>query len=141
MNAIIVTTNGPLECRGEIEIVTAEGVVVAKETETWLCRCGQSANKPYCDGSHKTTGFRDTSAPATAAQPADAAGPDGVLRVKLRPNGPLRLDGRFEVRTPASGLIFSGSETALCRCGQSAKKPFCDGTHRQVGFTASGGMP
>ena len=136
MNTIMVTTNGPLECRGEIEIVTAAGVVVAKETETWLCRCGQSANKPYCDGSHKTVGFRDTSAPAPAAQPADAAGPDGVLRVTLRLNGPLRLDGRFEVRTPAAGLIFSGSETALCRCGQSSKKPFCDGTHRQVGFTA-----
>jgi CDGSH-type Zn-finger protein len=136
MNTIMVTTNGPLECRGEIEIVTVDGVVVAKETETWLCRCGQSANKPYCDGSHKTTGFRDTSTPAPAVQPADAAGPHGVVRVTLRLDGPLRLDGRFEVRTPASGLIFSGNETALCRCGQSAKKPFCDGTHRQVGFTA-----
>jgi|KBSMisStandDraft_5_1062788.scaffolds.fasta_scaffold333485_2 CDGSH-type Zn-finger protein len=136
MNTILVTANGPLECRGEIEIVTAAGTVVAKETETWLCRCGQSANKPYCDGSHKTTGFRDTGAPAPAAQPTDTGRPEGVLRVTLRLNGPLRLDGRFEVRTPAAGLIFSGSETALCRCGQSAKKPFCDGTHRQVGFAA-----
>ena len=136
MNTIMVTTNGPLECRGEIEIVTVAGAVVGKETETWLCRCGQSANKPYCDGSHKTTGFRDASVAAPAAQPTGTGGSDGVLRVTLRLNGPLRLDGRFEVRTPVAGLIFSGSETALCRCGQSAKKPFCDGTHRQVGFTA-----
>jgi CDGSH-type Zn-finger protein len=135
MNTIMVTTNGPLECHGELEIVTVDGVVVAKETETWLCRCGQSANKPYCDGSHKTTGFQDTSAPEPATQPVGAPEPDGVLRVTLRPNGPLRLDGRFEVRTQAAGLILSGSETALCRCGRSAKKPFCDGTHRQVGFT------
>jgi len=42
--------------------------------------------------------------------------------VTLRPNGPLRLDGRFEVRQPSSGLIFAGGETALCRCGQSGKK-------------------
>jgi CDGSH-type Zn-finger protein len=56
--------------------------------------------------------------------------------VTLRSNGPLRLDGHFEVRHPSSGLICAGGETALCRCGQSAKKPFCDGTHRQVGFTA-----
>ncbi len=132
----MVTTNGPLECRGEIEIVTVDGVLVAKETEAWLCRCGQSANKPYCDGSHKKVEFRDTSAAAPAAPPAAAAGPAGALRITLRSNGPLRLDGRFEVRHPASGLIFAGSETALCRCGQSAKKPFCDGTHRQVGFTA-----
>jgi len=58
MNTILVTANGPLECRGEIEIVTAAGTVVAKETETWLCRCGQSANKPFCDGTHKKTGFQ-----------------------------------------------------------------------------------
>ena len=57
MNTIMVTNNGPLECRGELEIVTVDGVIVAQETETWLCRCGQSANKPYCDGSHKTAGF------------------------------------------------------------------------------------
>lgn len=57
MNAIVVTTNGPLECRGEIEIVAADGAVLALEAETWLCRCGQSANKPYCDGSHNRIGF------------------------------------------------------------------------------------
>jgi len=75
--------------------------------------------------------FRDTSAAAPAAQPDGAADSAGALRVTLRPNGPLRLDGRFEVRQPSSGLIFAGGETALCRCGQSGKKPFCDGTHRQ----------
>ena len=135
MNTIMVTSNGPLECRGEITIVNADGVVLANETETWLCRCGQSANKPYCDSSHRTAGFRDAST-APAAQPSAEPGPAGVLRVTLRSNGPLRLDGRCEVQHPAVGLIFAGSETALCRCGQSGKKPFCDGTHRQVGFTA-----
>jgi 3-phenylpropionate/trans-cinnamate dioxygenase ferredoxin subunit len=35
-----------------------------------------------------------------------------------------------------AGLVFAGEQTALCRCGRSAKKPFCDGTHRQIGFVA-----
>jgi CDGSH-type Zn-finger protein len=135
MNTIVPTTNGPYEFRGELEIVTAEGQLVAKETEAWLCRCGRSASKPYCDGSHEKTGFRDDSGPQpehTVAQPSAS----GVLRVGLRVNGPLRIEGRCEVRHPVTGLIFAGEQTALCRCGQSAKKPFCDGTHRQVGFVA-----
>ena len=134
MNTIIPTADGPYEVRGEIQIVTADGKLVASEAETWLCRCGQSANKPYCDGSHKR-GFHDASQPKPAASPAQAAG-SGALRVGLRVNGPLRIEGACEVRHPVAGLIFAGQQTALCRCGQSANKPFCDGTHRSVGFVA-----
>jgi len=135
MNTIIATTNGPYELRGNLEIVDAEGKLLAKETQAWLCRCGQSANKPYCDDSHAKTGFRDTSNPEP--QSADAHSADsGVLRVRLRVNGPLRIEGDCEVHHAAVGLIFAGEQTALCRCGQSGKKPFCDGTHRQVGFIA-----
>ena len=132
---MLVTTNGPLECRGEVEIVGPDGASLALHTETRLCRCGQSANNPYCDGSHDRTGFRDASAPE-GAPPAVQPGSAGVVRVKLRHNGPLRVDGRFEVHHPVAGLIFAGEETALCRCGKSSKKPFCDGTHRQIGFIA-----
>jgi CDGSH-type Zn-finger protein len=134
MNTITPTADGPYEVRGEIEIVTADGKLVASEAETWLCRCGQSANKPYCDGSHKR-GFHDASQPKPAASPAQPAG-SGALRVGLRVNGPLRIEGACEVRHPVAGLIFAGQQTALCRCGQSANKPFCDGTHRSVGFVA-----
>ena len=135
MNTIIVTTNGPLECRGELQIVSMEGEPVGSETHGWLCRCGQSGSKPYCDGSHERTGFRDTGAPKPA-QPMGEPSQSGALRVTLRSNGPLRLDGPVEINHPIVGLIFAGKETALCRCGQSKNKPFCDGTHRQVGFVA-----
>src|SRR5258706_14351255 len=104
MNAIMVTTNGPLECRGEIEIVSADGAALATETWTWLCRCGQSSNKPYCDTSHKKAEFRDDSV-APAAPSVAEPGAAGVLRVLLRTNGPLRLDGPCEVRHPTVGLI------------------------------------
>jgi CDGSH-type Zn-finger protein len=135
MNTIIATTDGPYELRGTLEIVTADGKLLARETEAWLCRCGQSANKPYCDGSHKKTGFRDTSNPQPES-PGGQPAASGTLRVGLRVNGPLRIEGRCELRHPVVGLIFTGEQTALCRCGQSGKKPFCDGTHRQIGFIA-----
>lgn len=134
MNTILVTTDGPLECRGLLEIIDAQGNLVASENETWLCRCGASANKPYCDGSHRRVEFKDATVPqaaATSTAPSDVP----AVRVTLRANGPLRLDGQCEVIHPTAGVIFAGDQTALCRCGQSAKKPFCDGTHRQIGFT------
>ena len=49
--------NGSLMVTGNLEIVSGTGRTTDKATKVWLCRCGQSKNKPYCDGSHKTTGF------------------------------------------------------------------------------------
>lgn len=49
--------NGPLKLVGNLEIVSGTGRTVNRVTQTWLCRCGQSKNKPYCDGSHKAAGF------------------------------------------------------------------------------------
>ena len=49
--------NGPLRIVGNLEVVSGTGRTINKVTETYLCRCGQSKNKPYCDGSHKAAGF------------------------------------------------------------------------------------
>lgn len=51
------TKNGPLQVEGALEICTAGGRTVARTTKTWLCRCGHSKDKPFCDGSHKAAGF------------------------------------------------------------------------------------
>ena len=52
------TKNGPFLILGNLEIEDAEGnVELCGGTTTALCRCGASANKPFCDGSHKTIGF------------------------------------------------------------------------------------
>jgi uncharacterized Fe-S cluster protein YjdI len=51
------------------------------------------------------------------------------------PNGPLFVRGRIRIET-ASGEVREATRVALCRCGQSANNPFCDGTHRDIGFTA-----
>jgi uncharacterized Fe-S cluster protein YjdI len=49
-------------------------------------------------------------------------------------NGPLFLRGRFRIEDADGGLVRDDTRLALCRCGQSANKPFCDGSHRRVGF-------
>ena len=52
-------------------------------------------------------------------------------------DGPLIVRGDFELRTPSGEPIDPGRDTiALCRCGKSAIKPFCDGTHRLIHFRA-----
>jgi CDGSH-type Zn-finger protein/uncharacterized Fe-S cluster protein YjdI len=53
--------------------------------------------------------------------------------IEERPNGPLFVRGRVKVRCQ-DGSVREDSRVALCRCGQSANKPFCDGTHRRIGF-------
>jgi uncharacterized Fe-S cluster protein YjdI len=50
--------NGPLFVRGRVRIVDDDGEVVREATRVALCRCGQSANKPFCDGTHRQTEFR-----------------------------------------------------------------------------------
>jgi CDGSH-type Zn-finger protein/uncharacterized Fe-S cluster protein YjdI len=56
--AIDPQIDGPLQVRGNLEITSGTGRVVARVTQTRLCRCGQSGNKPFCDGSHARVGFR-----------------------------------------------------------------------------------
>ena len=50
--------DGPLHVKGSLEIVSGTGRTVNRVSECWLCRCGHSKNKPYCDGSHRAAGFR-----------------------------------------------------------------------------------
>ncbi|HLX59769.1 MAG TPA: CDGSH iron-sulfur domain-containing protein [Planctomycetota bacterium] len=58
-----------------------------------------------------------------------------TTKVTVLPNGPILVAGQFEI-TGADGkpLTVNGPQVALCRCGQSNKKPFCDGSHRSCAF-------
>ncbi len=63
--------------------------------------------------------------------------------IKARENGPLLVTGPAQI-TDHLGNAFdlAGKETvALCRCGHSARKPFCDGSHRTCGFVAAETAP
>jgi CDGSH-type Zn-finger protein len=100
-----------------------------------LCRCGDSANKPFCDGSHTAKGFTATGEAPTKESPALAVR-NGPLSVTPVANGPLKVEGPLEVVTGTGRTILRTTETYLCRCGGSANKPYCDGTHKKIGFKA-----
>jgi CDGSH-type Zn-finger protein len=63
---VIIKNNGPIRIEGEFEIFDEQG----KQFDTKgkpaisLCRCGQSSNIPFCDGTHKTCGFESSIAAA-----------------------------------------------------------------------------
>jgi len=56
---ITVKNNGSIQVEGDIELCDQVGnkFDLGEKKTIWLCRCGQSKNKPFCDGSHKTSGF------------------------------------------------------------------------------------
>ena len=59
---VTVNSNGSIRIEGDFEIVDPQGTAfgLAGRTTISLCRCGHSANKPFCDGAHRTSGFTDT---------------------------------------------------------------------------------
>jgi CDGSH-type Zn-finger protein len=58
-------------------------------------------------------------------------------KITINSNGSIRVEGDFEILDPAGRPFGLAGRTAigLCRCGQSANKPFCDGSHNRVGFS------
>ncbi len=55
------------------------------------------------------------------------------VNIKIRDNGPYLVEGEFTL-TDAQGNPVAVTKAALCRCGGSTTKPFCDGTHSKIGF-------
>ena len=62
-----------------------------------------------------------------------------MAKITVRDNGPYLVEGDDVTVTDATGVEFAVERKpfALCRCGESATRPFCDGSHRRVGFDAS----
>ncbi len=130
---VTVVADGPLYVRGRLQVLTASGEVVLEDTRLALCRCGASKNKPLCDNSHRTAGFADHG--ALGEPKLKEAEASTTLRIKLADNGPLLLEGNVRI-DGADGGVSAGVKCALCRCGQSKNKPYCDGTHKSIGFVA-----
>jgi CDGSH-type Zn-finger protein/uncharacterized Fe-S cluster protein YjdI len=132
-NVIIVRQDSYYQFMGDVEI-QGTNVAIEQELRAGLCRCGLSENKPFCDNSHKK-GFK---APAAMVdlpiEKTIVSG--GKLRVIVHENGSIEVNGNFELRDEQGSTIHHGSNTWLCRCGGSSKKPFCDGTHKKTRFTA-----
>lgn len=206
---ILPSPNGPLIVAGVESLANSNGEALPTQPKMELCRCGGSANKPFCDGTHEKNGFtherkadpaddRVADFPGTEItvhfneQQCSGAGecarglpsvfrhgdvvrlvlgkpwiqpdraeadqvievirrcPSGALRytrgaetgpddrdapaIRIRKNGPYEVRGEIPLRTDFWPAGASRQIYALCRCGASKNKPFCDGSHRRAGF-------
>src|SRR6266496_1454911 len=128
-----VRPDGPNVFQGDFVVVIATPEGTRREAQSFLCRCGASNNKPFCDGTHRNIAFRH---PGTL--PADAVHgtpKTGTVTIRPLPNGPLECKGPLTVEG-VDGRTSACDDTWLCRCGHSGRKPFCDGTHEKIGFVA-----
>lgn len=133
-NTVTVANNGPLYVRGKLKVDGAPADAPGLQFRAALCRCGKSKNKPYCDNTHEGIAFRDHGAVGEAGDGYDA--PGGELEISRAENGPLLLSGNFAIIAGSGRVAWKGKKAALCRCGESKNKPFCDGSHKPAGFTA-----
>ncbi len=199
--SITPTLNGPYVVRDLESLSNQRGPLETKPTIA-LCRCGGSANKPFCDGTHAKTGFSSAKLEgrvedkrenyqgakvtihdnrgicAHAGRCTDGLSavfrlgqepwidpngatpdeivttvrqcPSGALNysvdgveyqggerepaIFVSPNGPYVVTGRADLLETARGDGASTDRFTLCRCGGSKNKPFCDGTHWNIGF-------
>jgi CDGSH-type Zn-finger protein/uncharacterized Fe-S cluster protein YjdI len=134
-NTIRLARNGPLHLRGNLTILNSAGEVILNDTRVTLCRCGASANKPFCDNSHIATGFQ-ASLTINEPQTIEGKAQSGKLTIETTANGPLHITGNFTVLNNRGEAIFQGTEESFCRCGASANKPFCDNSHSRINFVA-----
>ncbi len=136
-NSVQPEPEGPLYLRGDLEILAADGTLLLRDTRVALCRCGQSGNKPFCDNSHRMAEFADPGEVFEGGVKPLAGRPaTGPLRVTVSADGPLLLDGPLTVRSADGRVALAGGQAALCRCGQSRNKPFCDSSHLKAEFKA-----
>jgi CDGSH-type Zn-finger protein/uncharacterized Fe-S cluster protein YjdI len=131
VNLASVRERGPYAFRGQLQL---DGEACGFRAT--LCRCGASKNKPFCDGSHNQIGFDASGEPAsreTEMLPAR----DGVLAIDPQTDGPLAIRGNLEIISGTGRVVARVTGARLCRCGGSASKPFCDGTHAKIAFRSN----
>ena len=134
-NSIMVRPDGPLICKSDndISLLDAAGNLILKDKEFALCRCGQSKTKPFCDGSHKAAGIE-------ATQTFKDEREEDITNVNIGMEITVKSNAMYNVKGPVT--IFSRDglskttrlKAALCRCGHSENKPFCDVKHKKCGF-------
>ncbi len=132
VNQLRIRENGPYAVHAALHVAGQSDGFRAT-----LCRCGQSANKPWCDGSHGPAGFLASGEPKSRQVDALPVR-GGPMQVTPLRNGPLQVLGNLELCTGTGRTVARTTDTRLCRCGQSQNKPFCDLSHVRAGFVAEG---
>jgi CDGSH iron-sulfur domain-containing protein 3 len=128
-NILIMQIDGPNLVTGRLAVVTPARVRAMQSA--MLCRCGHSRDKPFCDGAHVRSGFKQP-AQLPAETVSELLG-TGSLTIRPIANGPNRCEGPLTV-LGSDGRSASSTLTFLCRCGESQRRPYCDGTHKKIGF-------
>lgn len=134
LNTALISRNGPIHLRGDIEVLDESGATILRDTRVSLCRCGHSTHRPLCDYSHAAAEFRDPGAMQPGACVKEGESAETRLRVRPLPNGPVELDGPFAIASADKKTMLAGTNVKLCRCGHSASKPYCDESHKRTGF-------
>ena len=135
-NEALVSNGGPLQLTGNITLVREDGTVLYANHLT-LCRCGSSKSKPTCDGQHLEREFLNPGK-ITEASEIPASPRASKITVSCIKDGPITFRGRLRLHNQF-GQECVKMRGSLCRCGQSANKPFCDGSHERVGFKTRNG--
>ena len=130
-NEAMVTSAGPINLTGNITLVQEDGSITYANHVS-LCRCGASRKKPICDERHLDVEFLNSGRIMEASDVPHSERPSKIT-ISLIKNGPITFRGRLRLHN-SMGQECVKQRGALCRCGQSATKPFCDGSHDKVGF-------
>jgi CDGSH-type Zn-finger protein len=130
-NESLVTNAGPLQLTGNLTLVHDDGTVQYANHLT-LCRCGHSNSKPTCDDQHLEKEFLNPGKISEASEIAASQRPS-KLTLSCIKDGPITFRGRLRLHNQF-GQECVKMRGSLCRCGQSASKPFCDGSHTRTGF-------
>lgn len=122
-NELLVTAGGPLKMTGNITLIHEDGSVTHSNSLS-LCRCGASNNKPFCDDQHLDIEFLDRGAVSQLSNWMPVDRPQAITVTCVK-NGPLRFRGYLRTYNK-KGQECITMHGALCRCGKSSQKPFCD---------------
>ena len=60
------------------------------------------------------------------------------VTIRIKPNGSIRVSGTVDIIDAEGNVLETKSDFSLCRCGHSKDKPWCDGSHKEAGFQATG---
>ena len=131
VNMARLRENGPVALHGPL---TLNGEPIGYRAT--LCRCGASKNKPFCDGSHHEVDFVASGEPASRTVDLLATR-DGPIALSPVKDGPLKVEGNLELCAASGRVVERAATVFLCRCGASKSKPFCDGSHKAIGFVAA----
>ena len=130
-NEVLVSNGGPLQITGNITLVHEDGRV-QYANHLSLCRCGHSRSKPVCDDQHVDMEFLNSGKISDVSEIAASSDPNRIM-ISCIKDGPITFLGRIRLHNQF-GQECVKMHGSLCRCGQSARKPFCDGSHSRVGF-------